>query len=546
MDNISEFLNNIDLNTVYGVCIDSNEKKLVCELNCVFIPEDVYLSNREVFDEFIKKFLSHDKSKTNFFNNMVLFCSKYHMTDEYFDLIASNKSIKDIKFGAFCINKKTFEKLCMNKSIENVECTLIDDDLFYEFDSKLYSSYCNYHISRFLDVSYVVFDDELRIVDDINSEICDDIINFLDYRKASGKITFFIKSGSEQYIKKILDRIYELKLEGKNTDDVYFRIENDVLLDTSCFTNTEANKLVTVISKTDEAIDLNEYCKTNKEIHKLFDDYLKHKNELSPLESLLWLYSIVSSFRKYKLEATGEDWRDSRLLHKLLFLDTVCCVGFSFLLSYMGSDLDIMNVWGASREAFEQGKHNHMLNLIYFGDPKYNIKPNLYLLDSTFDNQIDKDKYFLNHFLITPSKYSKHVMEMHCDVFSLIGHCSLEKFKELLEDDSSFELIINILRKYYSTNDMFRYSFSSYNAYKGFYLGKVNELYDLFNFIEIPEISFDVIEKALIRVEQLKHPELSKEEIAEKVSKISDNYYFRDSKIYGEEFNKVLSNNSFN
>lgn len=531
-----DYIRNIDLKNIYGISISDDVLELGIDTGCIMIPEDVYLDNKDFFDELIKSYCSMDRS--NCFFKGILLNSSFHMSDEIFEIISKNSSLEVVQLCGFKINKHAFDIISRNSSIREIDAYEIDDDLFYTFDSRL-TAYKYYELSDYLSLFDILFDSNLNIVGKMDEELSSYIIEFLKYRKIDGNITFYLENGSERYAKEILDEIFRLKTEEEFKSNIIFKVDRDVFLNTDYFTNVDANSIVTVCSDNDEEIDLNEFSKTNKEIRNLFGDYLEHKDELSPLESLLWAYSIVSSFRKYSAEGSNEDWKNSRLLHVMLFLDKVVCAGFTFLLSYIASDFDIINCFAATEDARKMGKHNHILNLIYFGDPKYDIDPGLYLLDSTFDNQTDKDNYYLNHFLIDPLKYRKHFKNIIADVFSLVGDCSEEEFNEILKNDLSLSLLVSILNKYYPDNELLNCNFSSSDSIKAHFNFHSNELFTLFRGISVSPISFDKIEQALVRVEKLKHPEMSDEDIITKVSEISDTYHKRDAIIYGSDKNKV-------
>ena len=54
-------------------------------------------------------------------------------------------------------------------------------------------------------------------------------------------------------------------------------------------------------------------------------EYKEQENKLSPLERLMWIYSIVETYRKYEKENREEDWKQSRYLHYVLFSEYLVC-----------------------------------------------------------------------------------------------------------------------------------------------------------------------------------------------------------------------------
>lgn len=522
------FFNNIDINSVIGIEIDNEFDSTRIEYGFICMPESTYLENREIVDDLVIKMCTYKRNEHLSYYPLVLI-SEQHMTNEIFEAIANNESISELILGNHKLTRKEFEILSKNKNIESIDSE-IDQSLYGFYDKRLDYLYHTY-INHFISYGNVLFDDELKLIGEFDEEQADKINRLLEKRKKDGRIIFY-PSKNEEAIKKVIDEIANLKDQNANADKIIMCIDDNTILNTSCFNNKRANSFVKVFSTTDEPMDLNEYVKTNEKILELFGTYFEHKDKLSPLEKLLWIYPIVCTFKKYKLEEDDNDWKSSRFLHKLLFSPYISCVGYTYLLSYMVSEIDVF----LCRAAVEENEFNHYLNLTGFKDEKYEVD-GLYLLDCTFDNQTNKEYYYLNHFLVPPRKYRRHFKKVYANVFSDIPDCTKERFEELMQDEKSSDLIIQILSNRYQKEEIFKVAFQDEESARNFYLSHKDQLFELFKGIESEEIPFEKIYCALLTVEKLKHPDMSDKEIKEKVELISQIYFERDYKIYGHKKN---------
>lgn len=193
-----------------------------------------------------------------------------------------------------------------------------------------------------------------------------------------------------------------------------------------------------------------------------------------------------------------------------------------------------------NKRDIHRNDYNHMNNLIFLEDEKYDIK-GLYLLDATHDNHNYEDFFVLNHFLVTPDKFDTHIMKMYAAGYSLLTVKEKDFFIEILKNDEfSLSSLISILSLYYKDYDLFGVSFDDEEGRLSYYLERAETLYELDQNITIEQVSQEKLEKALIHIEKIKNPSITIEELTEKVDKTFEVYQERNDRIY--DYQKVKTN----
>lgn len=513
-------LNNLELEMVVGIFIDGEEDYSYDGFS-VNISEKFYLENKDIIDTFIKKVCSYKRQ----FVKSLYFISKFHMTKEYFDLIKENETLQTITLHNHCLTKEEFDLLKQNKSLTEINSSSISPELSNCYDKRL-GAVMKKHLTDFLTVRNIIFDDKLRIYEKLTEEQATEICKYLEKRKVQGTLNFSSQNDG-RLVKKIIDKFESII--GKNTEDkaISIEIEKRHEFDYQAFTDEKQNATITVITETDEPTDMNTFIKTEKELRKLIEPLEEHKDELSPFEKHLWLHNLVATFRKYKKETNEDEWKESRYLNKLLFNDYLVCVGFSYLNMDLAKRLSLESWEDAAysnRKERKLNEYTHSINLSYIEDSKYDIK-GVYLSDTTFDNHEDKDLFVFNHFFITPDRYESHLKDMFSSGYSLLNIKDKEEFLRILKGDRQalYSLVI-IISKYYPKHEIFNIGFSNSQDYYDYLLEKADELYDIAQTISIEPISEEKIKRALVHIEKIINPNITIEELDKKINRAFEIY----------------------
>lgn len=524
-------LNNLELEMVVGIFIDGEEDYSYDGFS-VNISEKFYLENKDMIDTFIKKVCSYKRQ----FVKSLYFISRFHMTKEYFGLLKENETLQTITLHNHCLTKEEFNLLIQNKSLTEINSSSISPELSNCYDKRL-GAVMKKHLTDFLTVRNIIFDDKLRIYEKLTEEQATEICKYLEKRKVQGTLNFSSQNDG-RLVKKIIDKFESII--GKNTEDkaISIEIEKRHDFDYRAFTDEKQNATITVITETDEPTDMNTFIKTEKELRKLIEPLEEHKDELSPFEKHLWLHNLVATFRKYKKETNEGEWKESRYLNKLLFNDYLVCVGFSYLNMDLAKRLSLESWEDAAcsnRKERKLNEYTHSINLSYIEDNKYDIK-GVYLSDTTFDNHEDKDLFVFNHFFITPDKYESHLKDMFSSGYSLLNIKDKEEFLRILKGDRQalYSLVI-VISKYYPKHEIFNIGFSNSQDYYDYLLEKADELYDIAQTIHIEPISEEKIKKALVHIEKIINPNITIEELDKKINRAFEIY---------NEINEIAYNKS--
>lgn len=178
---------------------------------------------------------------------------------------------------------------------------------------------------------------------------------------------------------------------------------------------------------------------------KLIDiiDFVKHYN-LSQLEQIMLVYDIVKS-NKYKREDSGEDYSTSRDLNKIISNDKIVCVGFSNLMAFILTNLDI-KCKSAIYDYSDKNNIGHQRNFVHLIDNKYNID-GIFFLDATWDSR-KNDGYLDNYqFFLKPFRFFKFITKteniISPDKFSILEKSNEDILKEF-DKPMNFKAIASI------------------------------------------------------------------------------------------------------
>ncbi len=529
---LKEELEQLDLENILLVSIVDRDVSQQEKEDCysVTLSKKDYLENKEIVDDFIKRLCTYERQwiKTLYFD------SKYHMSEEYFNLLKENKSLERIMLNNYELTESDFNILKENDSIQEIETTIISPELSECYDKRL-SQVMKREVTRFLSVKNIIYDDEIRINGPLSEEQAIDICKLLERRTAKGNIKFCYFDDTK-YLKMIIDKVFELEQDRKEKDKLTISIEDRKSFDYKTFTDEEQNSNLEVLTETDEPTDMNAYIRVENKIKEILEPIEKHKDELSPFEILLWLYNIVATYREYKVENTDEDYRISRFLNKLLFTDKMVCVGYSYLLSDTAKrhSLDVWENFACDKaNTRKDTEYNHYNNLVFLQDEKYDIN-GVYLMDTTFDNHSDKDLFVFNHFMLTPEKYAKHLQQMYSAGYSMLNIEDKDEFLRIIKTDKkALSSVLGIILKYFKNDELFKIECSNDEALNLYYIDSIDRVYELAQSINIEPITEDKIRRALIHIEKIKNSNITVDELEEKLDKTFEIYRKRDAKIYG-------------
>ena len=526
---LREKLKQIDLEGLMCISIEKTDTDIEEDVGIITFSEELYLQNREMLDEFIKKLCSYKKE---IFKSIML-NSKYHMNNTYFNIIANNESLKKVTLFNYELSKDDFEILKQNKSIESIETESVAKELENCYDSRL-KAVLDRFINNYIRVADIIYHKSLAIVGSLTDEQINDFFNVLEKRQVTGKIEIYPEEDSK-YTRKIISKVIETQKDREEKDIINLYIDNRESFNYKYFTNEEENKLINVITKTDEKTDMNRYIKTEEKLNELISPIKEYENELSPFEKALWLFNIVSSYKKYLKQEDEEDWRISHCLNRLLFSDKIVCEGFSFLFQELATrvGLDVFSpIVCTKRSIRKKDEYNHRANLCFIKDKKYDIY-DILLADATGDNHKDKDLWIFTHFLIEPNKCNNHIDEIYVAGYSLLSIKDKDEFiEQITGDDVALSTLIQILKRYYPEDEIFRVGFNEPDAAISYYKGEINHLFEMSKNINPTGVTEEKIERAITHIERIKNPNVTEDELLKKLEYTFEIYRKLDNFIY--------------
>ncbi len=526
---LKEKLEQIDMEELICLSIEKLDTDIEEDDFTIIFSEEFYLQNREVIDNFIKKLCSYKKQT---FKSIIL-NSKYHMNNTYFNIIANNESLRKVTLYNYELSKDDFEVLKQNKSIKGIETESVAKELENCYDSRL-KAVVNRHINNYIRVADIIYHERLAIIGSLTDEEIDDFFNILEKRQVAGKIEIYPEADC-RYIKQIISKIIEIQKDKKEKDVINIYIDNRNDFNYKYFTNEEENKLINVFTETDEITDMNRYIKTEEKLNELIAPLKKYENELSPFEKALWIFNIVSTYKMYLKEGKEEDWKISHCLNRLLFSDKIVCEGFAFLFEELATraGLDVISSPAYVKKSIrKKGEYNHKNNLCYIRDDKYDIN-DIFLIDTTADNHEDKNLWIFNNFLIEPNKYSNHIDEIYVAGYSLLGIKDKDEFiEELVEEDEALSILISILNRYYPKHDLFKMIFNDPYSKLIYYKEELPHLFEMSKNINPTGVTEEKLKRAIIHIEKLKNPNITEDELFNKLEYTFQLYRELDNIIY--------------
>ncbi len=527
---LKEQLENLDLENILGIFILDDSDDFKCKDFIISISETFYKEHKNIIDLFVKKICSYKRQLIK-----CLYFSSFDLTKKYMNILKDNDSLEHLTLHNFKLKKEDFNILKQNKTLQTIDSSNISEELKDCYDKRI-GFIMKRKITKYKNVEDILFDENLNFFEELTKEQIDLLCFYLTKRKIKGNLNFSHMNNG-RLIKKVIDIFDNISNDSEEESSITIEIKNKCLFDYQSFNDFEQNKRINVITETDEPVDMNTYINVEKILQEIMSNFKKYENKLSPFEKLIWLYYIVETYREYKKESTKKDWKESRFINKFLFSDKLVCVGFSSLLSELSKRSSI-NVWENPAIIYSKDKtkkYNHINNLTFIEDEKYNIK-GLYLLDACHDNHKYKDLFVFNHFLITPEEYENHIMNIFSAGYSLLAIKDKEQFLKIIKSDTySLESLIKILTIYYKNHKLFNYHFNNYDDFIEYYYLNAEQLYDLAKNIIIEPISEDKVKKALINIERLINPTIEENELLERLNKIFEIYQKRHNDIYNSK-----------
>lgn len=525
---LQEKLSSISLEDIF--CISLGEEEFLCQDYVVSFSESFYLQHQDVIDTFVKEFCRCQRDVFHF----IKLASPYFMRKDFLEIIRDNSTLSDVDFYMCSLSKEAYDILKESSSIEHIGSQSVCSELEYCYDKRL-NAVVDREIKEFLQVKNILYDKELSISGELTDMQVQEICDLLKNRTVQGSITFS-KMVDGNKIKKIIDCVEKLEKnqEKKTVFNIYIEDRNHFSYFDFC--DKKQNSRINVFTRTDEVTDMNVYIQVEKEITKLLGDYSRFAQELSPFEKLILIHRCVSSFRPYRKEENEEDWKNSRMLHKLLFTDQIVCAGFSFLTSDLGQRLSLtISEEYAMTQRDTTTTYTHMNDIVFLDDDKYDFH-GVYLMDTTFDNN-ESNIFIFNHFLLTPEEYSGHMKKMYTAGFSLLSVDDKEKFSNIISNRTNELLpLISILKYYYPDNELFSVAFPDYDSWKSFYLSHTDALFELARNVEVPPISESKFIQAIIHLEQVINPDISDDDLQRRVEATMGFYHKRCWELFEDGY----------
>lgn len=205
---------------------------------------------------------------------------------------------------------------------------------------------------------------------------------------------------------------------------------SNVILD---ITNLSWNDKLVIINKANEETEFIDSYTCNevlslkeiKDIYYIINELVKNLRNLSPLEQIYSIYSYLKN-RPYLKENENEDPTISRSLNHVLYNKPIVCLGFVNFFTALCNALGIN-----TEQIFWKGNNNHVSNMCFINDTKYNIT-GILTTDVTWDALVKNTlKHFLNPLIIEETEKKIRGFEVssrYNTYYKLI-----EKYKEYLQ-----------------------------------------------------------------------------------------------------------------
>lgn len=523
-EELEEYLSQFFSICLFRIYISEDVEDIDFQTISLGFSESFYLEHKRIIDSFVKEYCS-----ISFPFPYLELGSPYFNNKEIWEIIRDNHKLTRIEFSGSELSKEAFDIMKENPNISVINSSSVCSELRDCYDTRL-GAIVNRQIHGGLTVRDLLYSDNVVIYGELTEDELMDIYQLLPKRKSHGTISFHnIKDGSS--IKKVIDEIDKLEQESVDKTQYQIKIFNRDSFSYDSFTDWEQNSRIQVITALDENTDMNVYIQVENKIKQLFENYIFYKDLLSPLEKVVLLHKLVSSFRDYKQVDVGEDWRNAKLLNKLLFSDKIVCAGFAILLSELGKRLDLPifglgSVAGCSSE----NEYNHMNNIVFLDDDKYDIH-GVYLLDATADN-FQTDIIVFNHCLLTPDEYRHHSLDLYTESFSLLNLDDFETFSERFKNHSEeLTSLILILKTVYPEHPIF-HKCVLHKDLKDYYLTHIEDLFQMSRDMKITPIEDNQFVQAITHLEKILYPDLTDSQLQERTQFTMDFYHQRNQEIF--------------
>ena len=266
---------------------------------------------------------------------------------------------------------------------------------------------------------------------------------------------------------------------------------SNVILD---ITNLSWNDKLVIINKANEETEFIDSYTCNevlslkeiKDIYYIINELVKNLRNLSPLEQIYSIYSYLKN-RPYLKEKENEDPTISRSLNHVLYNKPIVCLGFVNFFTALCNALGIN-----TKQIFWKGNNNHVSNMCFINDTKYNIT-GILATDVTWDALVKNTlKHFLNPLIIeetekkirgfeVSSRYNTYykLIEKYKEYLQLSDNDAIIKSREeLIEYINEIYRLLNIDKKVEYLCDLF---------------AEINHIMDLTKVDINPIILYDII-----------------------------------------------------
>lgn len=294
-----EQLSNLDLEEVIGVFILDTKESYQYDEYVVNFGEVFYQDHKEEIDQFVKKLCTYQRKWLKH-----LFFMSYPLTLEHFHLLKENESIQEITLQDHELTKEEFEILSQNRGLKEINSSSVCEELRECYDNRL-SAVMKKYVTSYKMVTDILYDENLNFYENLTEEQVQTICSLLEKRKLKGHLRF-CDMNNGFLIKRIIDQFEKINSEEKDSK-VSIEINHRESFDYKAFDNWKQNARIEVITNTDEIVDMNTFIQVEKKLVEITKEYKEQENKLSPLERLMWIYSIVETYRKYEKENREED-----------------------------------------------------------------------------------------------------------------------------------------------------------------------------------------------------------------------------------------------
>lgn len=271
-----------------------------------------------------------------------------------------------------------------------------------------------------------------RTIDIYDYPTYDEIQNFIYLRDdCVVKFSSALQKDERLFFEKLKD-IFEILKKHNKTYNIKIKVENRELLRQYGLIDYENINLIITSDSYDYSKD--EYILEEKVLNDLVRPI--KDSSLSPYEKYLAVYNIVKQFKPYK--ENYDDKNQSRYLRYILNNDYIVCRGYATLLKTLLDKIEVPVVEiGALVDVSKYNDNlenvpieyvGHARNLIKIDDDKYNIH-GYFVVDSTWDNDMDKDLY-LHSTTTFDNRKGYRRLERIADQDLLFDFHSFEDFSE--------------------------------------------------------------------------------------------------------------------